>query len=292
LIEWSHGITRPEGRLKWVVKKAYMKLANAYLFYGNFARDFFASHGFKDEELFVVYNSLDHDKQVAIREQINAGDVRRTRAEFGLSGPEDRLLFHSGRLEKKKNLPVLLDGLRVLKDRGRRIVLVLIGEGRQEKALRSQAERNEIMDRLIFYGPCYDEATLGRIISASDLCVVPAAVGLIAVHSLVYGTPILTCEFTSCCRHGPEVEAVVEGETGAFFCNCDVDDLVAKMELMLWINPCKPRMSEACKKMIDTYYTPQYQERVIIQALNYVLPKEKTIPLPGVRGDSQRPERC
>ncbi|HUT58871.1 MAG TPA: glycosyltransferase, partial [Phycisphaerae bacterium] len=70
LIEWSHGITRPEGRLKWVVKKAYMKLANAYLFYGNFARDFFASHGFKDEELFVVYNSLDHDKQVAIREQI------------------------------------------------------------------------------------------------------------------------------------------------------------------------------------------------------------------------------
>ena len=67
---------------------------------------------------------------------------------------------------------------------------------------------------------------------------------------------------------------------------------MAKMELMLWINPCKPRMSEACKKMIDTYYTPQYQERVIIQALNYVLPKEKTIPLPGVRGDSQRPERC
>lgn len=291
VIEWSHGVTRPEGGLKWAVKKAYMKLANAHLFYGRFARDFFVSRGFDEASLFVVNNSLDHNKQVEIREQINAEDIRRTRAEFGVSRPEDRLLFHSGRMKTVRKLPLLIGALRILRDRGRRVFLVLIGKGEQEEALRTGVDDNGIGDRVVFYGSCYEEDTLGRIISASDLCVVPSQTGLIAMHSLVYGTPLLTCENTSW-GHTPEVEAIVEGETGGFFREGDVDDLARKVEAMLYPEPCKSRMSKACMQMIDSHYTPEYQERVIIQALNYVLPKEKKIPLPGVRGDSQRPERC
>ena len=99
------------------------------------------------------------------------------------------------------------------------------------------------------------------------------------MHSLVYGTPILTRQNTAY-EHGPEVEAVIEGKTGRYFRDNDVDDLVDKMEAMLYPVTCREAMSEACKKMIDTYYTRKYQEGVIVQALNYVLPKEKQIPLP------------
>ena len=134
-------------------------------------------------------------------------------------------------------------------------------------------------DRVTFYGACFEETEIGKIISASDLCVVPGVTGLIAMHSLVYGTPILTRD-NSAWLHCPEVEAVVEGKTGRYFRDGDLNDLVTKMQEMLYPVPCRERMSNACKSIIDAEYTPEYQERVFIEAINYCLPPEKRIPVP------------
>lgn len=280
LIEWTQGVTKPESGLKWALRKFYMKWAKAHLLYGNFARDFYVAHGFKKEEVFVVYNSLDYDKQVVIRENITDEDIKRTRQEFGITEPEDRLLFHSGRLIKKYELPVLLEGLRKIKQNGRKVKLVLIGEGPEESVLRTEVKQKNIEDLVVFYGACYDEQTIGRIISASDLCVITGWIGLTAMHSLVYGVPILTRENTAW-LHRSEIEAVIAGKTGGYFCGDDANDLVAKMEEMLYPQPCKQEMMENCKKIIDKYYNPAYQEKVVIQALNYVLPSDKQIPVPG-----------
>lgn len=282
LIEWTQGVREAERGVKWAIRKFYMKWAKAHLLYGNFAKDFYISHGFRDEEVFVVYNSLDYDRQVAIREQITASDVRQTRAEFAVSAPDDRLIVHSGRLEERKNLRLLLDALKNLKRSGSRIVLVLVGDGQSEQDLRAYARDQDLSDQVVFLGPCYDESRLGCLFVASDLCVVPGAVGLIAMHSFVYGTPILTCDKTKW-LHGPEVETVVEGRTGGFFRDGDVSHLVEKMRTMLYPVPCKPSMAKACMEVIDRYYNPAYQEQVIINAINYVLPPEKRIPGPVVK---------
>jgi len=270
---------RPERRLKWWIRKTYLKLANAHLLYGSWARDWYASHGFKKEQLFIVHNSLNHAEQVRIRESITADDIKQVREKFGLIGPQDRLLFHSGRLELKKNLPLLFDALKELKNAGRMIKLVIIGGGSEEQRLRNMVKEKGIDDRVIFYGVCYDEAEVGKIISASDLCVVPGVTGLIAMHSFVFGTPILTRD-NSAWLHGPEVEIVIEGKTGRFFRDGDLNDLVTKMQEMLYPVPWKEKMAEACKNIIDTQYTPEYQERIIIEAINYCLPPRKRILVP------------
>ena len=129
-----------------------------------------------------------------------------------------------------------------------------------------------VADQVIFYGACYDENKLSRIISASDLCVVPGEVGLVAMHSLVYGTPLLTCENTRG-MHGPEVETIIEGQTGRFFRDDDMLDLSEKLAQMLFPVPCKQKMAKACMEMIDKCYTPRYQEQVILEAIEYVLRK-------------------
>jgi glycosyltransferase involved in cell wall biosynthesis len=278
-IDWGIGVMGPEKWLKWAIRKFYLIWPDAHLLYGQYARDWYASHGFKKESLFVIHNSLEHNKQIAIRESVTPEDIRATRESFGVRGPDDRLIFHTGRLEEKKNLNILLDALKVLKERGKKIKLVLIGGGRSEDLLMTKTRENGVEDAVIFYGVCYEEDILGRIISASDLCVVPGVVGLIAMHSLVYGTPILTRD-NSAYKHGPEVDAVVEGKTGRYYRDGDLNDLVEKMDSMLYPVSCKSQMSRACKEMIDKYYTPEYQERVFIQAVNYVLPPEKRIPVP------------
>jgi len=86
----------------------------------------------------------------------------------------------------------------------------------------------------------------------------------------------LTCE-NSQGRHGPEIETIVEGKTGRFFRQGDAADLAEKMKQMLYPIPCKEHMSAACMDIIDRYYTPQYHEKVILEALNSVLPKDKQI---------------
>jgi glycosyltransferase involved in cell wall biosynthesis len=250
------------------------------MFYGEWAKSWYASHGFKAERLFVIRNSLDYDQQRQIRESVSQSDIEKVRQQFGVEDHDARLLFHSGRLESKKKLTMLFDALKVMKAKGRRVKLLLVGKGREEERLKEDVRQKGIEDRVVFYGACYDESILGRLITAADLTVVPGVVGLIAMHSLVYGTPLLTC-YNTAYEHCPEVEAVIEGQTGCYFKDGDIDDLVNKIEYMLYENPCKSRMAEACKKMIDQNFTPQYQEKMIIQALNYVLPADKQISCPS-----------
>lgn len=279
IIDWTQGVRGPEKPLKWMLRRLLAKSFDAHMFYGEWAKNWYASHSFKMEQLFVIRNSLDYDKQLQIRESISQSDIENVRQKFGVNGTDSRLIFHSGRLESQKKLPLLFSAIKVLKNKGYKIKLVLIGKGRDENKLKDDVKKENIQEDVVFYGACYKEDVLGRIITASDLTVVPGAIGLVAMHSLVYGTPVITC-YNTTYKHGPEVEAIIEGKTGGYFKNGDVDDLTEKMEKMLYPVPCKNQMSEACKKIIDKYYTPEYQERVIINALNFVLPPEKHIPVP------------
>ena len=53
-------------------------------------------------------------------------------------------------------------------------------------------ENLNLQDQIWFYGACYDESKLGELIFNADLCVSPGNVGLTAVHSMGYGTPVIT----------------------------------------------------------------------------------------------------
>ena len=278
VIEWTLGVKRPERGLRWLIRKFYYKSATAFLLYGEFARDFFISRGFKKEQIFVVHNSLDHDRQVVVRERIGPDQIERCRRDFGIIRPDHRLIFNSSRLEKGKQLHLLIEAVALLKQRGCYVRCILIGDGREEDSLKRLSQERGVADQVVFYGACYDEEKLGLIISSSDLCVVPGEVGLVAMHSLVYGTPLLTCENTRG-MHGPEIETIKEGLTGGYFKDGDSASLAEKMEEMLYPVPCKKRMSDACKQIIDTQYTPEYQERAIMEAINYVLLPEKRIPI-------------
>lgn len=277
IIEWTQGVLTPENGWKWFLRKIFLRFSNVFLLYGNVARKFLSERGFDDNKLFVVYNSLDYDNQVRVRSSISKEDVRKIREKFGLTQPEDRLLFHTGRLQKKYNLPFLFDALKELKQKGRRVFLVLVGDGPEEKTLKERARLNDIADQVIFYGACYDENILGKVISASDMCVVTGAIGLTAMHSLVYGVPVLTAH-PETCLHCPEIEAIVDGKTGGFFKFGNLGELIDQFEKMLYPISCKESMMKQCMEMIDTHYNPEYQEKVIIEALNSVLPQSKQVP--------------
>ncbi|MCH7719763.1 MAG: glycosyltransferase family 4 protein [Planctomycetes bacterium] len=279
LVEWSHGAFRPQRGLRWRIRKFYMKWADAFLLYGRFACNFFVAQGFDAGRVFLINNSLDYDRQVIIRDALTEDMLRETRASFGVGHADERLIFHCGRFRTKKTLRLLIDAIRILKERQRKVVAVLIGDGADEAGLRRYAEGCGLSDRVVFCGPVYDEERLGRIIAASDLCVVPASLGLTAMHSMVYGTPVLTCDNSGWVQ-GPEFDAVIDGENGILFRWADLDDLVRKMDAALYPVPCKPAMAQACRDTIAREFTPSYQERVVLKMINSLVPAHKQVRVP------------
>ena len=230
VMEWSQGVLVRERGLKRILRNLYMRQADALLLYGDFARDFFIEQGFAPERVHAVHNSLDYDRQVAIRESLDPRDIERTRRELGVYAPEQRLIVHSGRLEAFKKIPILFEAIREMKNRGREVILSLVGTGREEQALMTRAKEYGIDDRVKFCGALYDEEILARMYSAADLCVVPGPAGLVVMHVMVYGTPVLTYAGWQM----PEVEAVIEAKTGAYYREGDLEHMVTRMEEMLY----------------------------------------------------------
>ena len=116
-----------------------------------------------------------------------------------------------------------------------------------------------------FYGACYEEETLARLIMASDVTVAPGMVGLTAMQSLAYGTPVITHgDFE---RQAPEWEAVVPGETGAVFECGDAESLANAIRAWLSKNPDREAVRKRCYDIIERYFNPRAQCEIIEQVI-------------------------
>jgi glycosyltransferase involved in cell wall biosynthesis len=145
--------------------------------------------------------------------------------------------------------------------------MLIIGDGPERKRLLNLCNKLELNKFTKFYGSCYDEKKIALLISASDLCVSPGEIGLTCMHSLVYGTPVISHNDKS--RQGPEVEAIIPGKTGDLFEYCNIKDLSIVMEKWLFKKRNEKEISEKCIEIIRKRYNPYKQ----VQTINFVVKK-------------------
>lgn len=272
-LQWGMALRRPESGIKWLVRKLYLKLFEGHLLYGQWAYNWLLKHGFDSAHLWVVYNSLDFNTIESIRHNIDPYDILQKRLSLKV-GNNMPLLFHSGRLGKRKKILLLLDAIHVLKTRGREIHLVLVGDGPEAIKLKKEAISKNIQNQVHFLGARYDEKELGLLMCASDLAVSAGDIGLFAIHAFSYGLPILTHNNKSW-THGPEFEAVVPGKTGIYFDENNTSDLADKIEHTLFGENSLSSMSQQCIQLVRTRYNPSYQKTIFFNALQQLLKGQK-----------------
>ncbi len=258
---WSHGWYGREGFLKKWTKRLFFGMADHVFTYGNYARREAIKQGFDGSKITPIHNALDHESQLKIRSEIGPSDIYRRH--FGNDCPT--LLF-IGRLTAVKSLDLLLKALANLKREEAEYNLVLIGTGEKHQELVEETDRLGLNDNVWFYGPCFDERQNAELIYNADLCVSPGNVGLTAIHSMVFGTPVLT--HNDFPWQMPEFEAIVPGKTGDFFKRGDVDDLARAIKAWFATHPDRNAVRSACFNEIDTNWTPAYQ----LQALTTFFP--------------------
>ena len=255
---WTHGWYGKENRFEALVKKTFFRLANGGLFlYGHYARQLMIKEGFNPDKLFTIHNSLAYEKQLEIRRSLKQDDVYQNH--FANDNPN---LVFVGRLTKVKHLDMILLAIQKLKQNGENYNLTLIGGGEQKAELQAMTQKIGLADSVWFYGPCYDEEQLGHLIYNADLCVSPGNVGLTAMHTMVFGTPVLT--HNDFPWQMPEFEAIKEDETGGFFERDNVDSLCAA--LSGWFKSSdynREQIRKNCFAEIDQNWTPQFQIEVL-----------------------------
>lgn len=256
---WTHGWYGNESFIKRYVKKLFFNLADGVLLYGNYAKDLMIKEGFSDSKLHVIYNSLNYDFQLQVRELGLDSDIF-----LNFFENNNPVLIFTGRLNVGKKLEQIVHAAILLKERNIHVNLVFVGEGTEEVRLKMEMDFLGFSSYW-FYGSCYDENKLGELIYNSSICVSPGNVGLTALHSLVYGTPVIThSDFPF---QMPEFEAIQLGVSGDFFTKNDENDLADVIEKWLLNSELREKIRANCFKIIDEKYNPYFQTEVIKSVL-------------------------
>lgn len=253
---WTHGWYGKEKGLKKGLKKIYFLMANKILLYGDYAKKIMIDEGFKEGKLIPIYNSLDYGQQLLIRDNLKQSAIYIDH--FKNDYP---VIIFIGRIQKVKRLDLILEALHKLNKENYFLNLVIVGGNAEDVDIVTDVVKYNIEKQVWFFGPSYDEEINAELIYNADLCISAGNVGLTAIHSLMYGTPVLTHNNFS--NQMPEFESIVENYTGAFFEENNVDDLVFKIKQLLNEN----LQPENCHEVIDTKWNPNNQISILKNTL-------------------------
>ncbi len=256
---WAHGIVRNKSRD--LIKVVFLKLANGIFLYGNWSRNRLISLGFDPDSLWVIYNSLDYKNQVVIREKLQQDLLELKKKEL-FKKPNLPVLLFIGRLTIRKKLHELITVCEKLHQMGMPVNVLFVGDGEDKSRLVQLCQSKNLQEYITFYGESYDEQELAPLIALSDVCISPGDVGLTAIHSLTYGTPVIT--HNNPYDQMPEFEAITPDVTGAFFEYSSTDSLTDT--IMKWLQGHmnnREELRKKCYEIIDQFYNPAYQARTI-----------------------------
>lgn len=217
VLYWTTGWHRPDRGLRRQIRQTFYRIAHVLMLYGDVGRKFGVAVGFPAERMTVIGNS--HSSHLSELEQSSPAEL----AELAqlLPEPGSEVATAVIRLNPEKRLDLLIRAAGQLRDRGRPITVMLVGDGPERGRLRDLATELGVDLRLV--GPIYANDKLALIYQRTTVTVVPVYAGLTSIQSLTHGRPVITSDNE--CNQAPESECVRPGITGGLYRDGSVDSL-------------------------------------------------------------------
>ncbi|MBN1630063.1 MAG: glycosyltransferase [Thermoleophilia bacterium] len=282
VVFWGHGFLSEKERLKNLTRALFYSLAHAFYSYGYRSKQIARRYRFGAENLHVGFNSLDYRAQLPLREQcLSRPDPEDDPAAWGDAAaaetPRDGAAAPNGtaarrplrivclsRLTGNCRYDLLLRAVAEARDAaGLATSLLFIGDGPARAGLETLAADLGVSAR--FVGELYDEAAIAPLVYSADVTVSPGKVGLTAVHSMMFGAPVVT--HSDLDTQMPEVETIVEGRTGMLFNRDDEHDLARVLAGFGDAFPDRERARRDCFAVVDRLYNPAHQVEVLMAAV-------------------------
>lgn len=262
IIFWSHGLQGNETGFKLQLKKWYLNLPDVNFVYAHYGKDLLVHSGSNPDTIQIVYNSLDFSEQDKYYTEVLKENKSELKRKF-INNNYPVLIF-LGRLENEKKIDMLLKAAHILKKRGVITNVLIAGKGTELEMLKALTTDLGLTDNTQFLGRL-EEPELVKYFYFSDVSVSPGNVGLNCIHSLNYGVPVITHNDLK--YQLPEVEVLIENETGVFFRHNDVEDLANKIEYWLATHP-QNDISEKLRKLVKHKYSPEVQAQCVVDGIS------------------------
>jgi glycosyltransferase involved in cell wall biosynthesis len=266
---WMHGVyTDKLGFVDYIKLFIFYKMANGFFLYGNRSKIILNRYKIKSpDNIHVIYNSLDYTNSLKYRKNFEIEDIYKYRQKY-FNEVKVPVIVFIGRLNHVKRIDMLIEAQGILKNKYNRdfFNLLVIGDGTERDKLIAISKGIGLEHHVCFLGAIYDEKINSYCLMNADLCVTPGEVGLTAIHSLSYGTPVISHDNLNV--QMPEIEAVVPGSTGDLYGYDDLQSLTETIEKWLLSNPSKNEtVMQRCFDVVDSHYNPNYQASVFNSVL-------------------------
>ena len=162
--------------LKLLYKTQLKKVANNYWGCGvDAVRFYFGDKVIKDNNYFVLHNAIDVDKF-----KYDENLRNKIREDMGLTGKF--VIGNVGRFMEQKNHPFILDLFKVIIEKNKDVILLLIGDGELQERMMQKADSLGISNNVRFMG---NIGNVNEIYQAMDIFLLP---------SLFEGLPVVGIE--------------------------------------------------------------------------------------------------
>ncbi len=253
IVLWGHGYSKYGSGFRDVLRNFLGKRADSVLLYSKSTAKRLIKHSsFDQNKVFVAQNAIDHlDIQKAIKYWSGNSELAAFREKNDLD-VNCTVIFVS-RLEVDNCIDLMFPVLENIKKTMTTCKLVLVGDGDDRVRLQSIVEEMLLSGSVIFTGAIYDEKELAPwMLSASFFCY-PKNIGLSVHHAFCYGLPVITSDHIS--SHNPEIELVINGESGLLYKEGDLENLSGCWRQMFTDKSARDLMSKNAKKLVYDEYT-------------------------------------
>jgi glycosyltransferase involved in cell wall biosynthesis len=204
--------------LGWVYKHV-----DYALYVGRNNRDYFSKMGFRDKQLVFAPHAIDNER-FSDNSESSREAVFSFRKRLGID-PHAIVFLFAGKLEKIKNLPILLRAF-VRTGLFEKADLVIVGNGELEKELKEEFRPISSIHFLDFQ----NQLQMPNIYRIADVFVLPSWTetwGLSVNEAMACGRPVLISDHCGC---SPDL--VMSAENGYIFKTGDIEDLSEKLLLL------------------------------------------------------------
>jgi glycosyltransferase involved in cell wall biosynthesis len=174
-----------------------------------------------------------------------------------LALPDAPTFLFVGRLDKEKNIDVFIKALSLLKD-SYQFHAVIVGQGKEEKPLKSLALELGVLERLTFTG-YLPKKDLPNIYDVADIFVMPSIAelqSLVTMEAMASGLPVVGADAVAL----PHL--IHDGVNGFLFHPGNESDMAAKLAKLLSDTKLRKKMGEESLILIKAHDVSQVVEKV------------------------------
>ncbi|GEM_PF-4197343 len=256
VIFWGHGWKRPESGAKRRLRLAFYALADGLLVYGDRAKELGISYGVPAEKIKVVYNSI-YSEALTGRARLQESSAEQT------PDAERPTIIYSSRLTARHRLDTLAEALHAFPQDRPRPRVVVVGDGAERPRLEEKFAALGVEAE--FLGAVYDYERLKALYARADVAVSIGGAGLNVTQALSFGVPVVAEDGHP--DSSPEIEAVIEGETGRYYATGSAEALQQVLTEVLADPEQLCRLGEQGLAVVRDRYTAEKHAEAIDQAL-------------------------